>query len=64
MDISKLLSCTSHSINSDKNLFKKWESKQITTNEAIRDFKINNNIEEEIGETEFVLWMNSIGWSR
>lgn len=48
----------------DCSIFNKWEEKQITTQSAIKEFKQNNDIEEEISEDEFVKWLHSLGYRR
>lgn len=48
----------------DCSIFNKWEEKQITTRSAIKEFKQNNDIEEEISEDEFVKWLHSLGYRR
>ncbi len=50
----------------DKNTFKEWEQKKITTDDCIYMFKKHNMIPDDlnIAPSEFVLWLNSIGYIR
>ena len=53
-------------IEEDKNTFKEWEQKKITTGDCIYFFKKHNMIPDDlnIAPSEFVLWLNSIGYIR
>lgn len=48
----------------DKCLFQSWEGKTITTQRALSIFKSNNYITEDIDESVFVKWLNSLGYLR
>lgn len=48
----------------DTALFNQWEKKEISTKEAIKRFKYNNEMDIEITESEFVEWLNSLGYWR
>ena len=50
----------------DKNTFKEWEQKRISTEQCIRAFRFHNSIPEDlfIVPSKFVLWLNSIGYIR
>ena len=48
MDFSKLLKKEVNAARIDSTIFNKWLSKQITTSEAIRRFKENNDIDPDL----------------
>lgn len=50
----------------DKNTFKEWEQKKIRTEDCIYMFKKHNMIPDDLNivPSEFVLWLNSIGYIR
>lgn len=54
-----------HAMNDDKALFLKWMNRQIDTEDAIKQFKKNNNMKDVIINTsEFIIWMSSLGYRR
>ena len=50
----------------DKKLFNDWHYGLITTNQCIRQFRINNDITERmpILVDDFEYWLNSLGYWR
>ena len=66
MNIAKLLSKTQTDAQNDINTFNKWVDKQINTDQAIKQFKKNNHIDDEIeiDNGEFEYWLNSLGYFR
>ena len=54
-----------HAMNDDKVLFLKWMNRQIDTEDAIKQFKKNNNMKDVIINTsKFIIWMSSLGYRR
>lgn len=75
--IGEMISSTKRSYDQDINLFNRWIARQISTDECIKMFLLNNQrgvkkyekhhrlLEDEpITETEFEDWLGSIGWTR
>lgn len=64
MDFSKLLKKEVNAARIDSTIFNKWLSKQITTSEAIRRFKENNDIDPDlfIDPLEFASYLSSLGY--
>ena len=53
------------SMNDDKTLFLRWSNREIETEEAIRQFKKNNNMKDTIiNSSEFIIWLSSLGYWR
>lgn len=53
------------SMNDDKTLFLRWSNREIETEEAIRQFKKNNNMKDTIiNSSEFIIWLSSLGYRR
>ncbi|MBQ1289369.1 MAG: hypothetical protein IIY23_04325 [Erysipelotrichaceae bacterium] len=50
----------------DKTIFTIWASGRISTGEAIKRFKLSNNMPYyvNIEPDEFICWMNSLGYRR
>lgn len=52
-------------MNDDKTLFLRWSNREIETEEAIRQFKKNNNMKDTIiNSSEFIIWLSSLGYRR
>ena len=51
---------------SDQKLFREYMNKKIELPETIEQFRKNNNIDEcvIINESEFIVWMSSLGYRR
>ena len=51
---------------SDQKLFREYMNKKIELPETIERFRKNNNIDEcvIINESEFIVWMSSLGYRR
>lgn len=65
-DIQMVLSKTTTSSQMDCRLFNLWESKKISTAQALKYFYKNNKIEERyiITPSHFEHWLNSLGYIR
>lgn len=51
--------------NDDKALFTRWMNKEITTDRAIEEFKMNNHMKNIIiNSNEFESWLFSLGYKR
>lgn len=50
----------------DQGAFTKWEKGQLSTEEALKIFRINNGIgeRETIHESEFIMFLESLGYRR
>ena len=46
----------------DNKVFRELENKEITIEEALKTFKNNNEIYDEITIPEFKLWLRGLGW--
>lgn len=66
MEIYKLLHPQQLSATRDKLTFNNWADGVITTKQAIKEFKENNQFEndEYIDENEFIIWLRSLGYWR
>lgn len=65
MYIGKLCKKSDKAVSRDIKIFSRWAKGEISTEEAIIEFKISNRCErEEITEDAFVLWLESLGWKR
>lgn len=66
MELAKYLSHSENSANRDVATFNNWKNGFITTEEAINEFKINNNIDSKvrISPAEFTMWLYSLGYGR
>ena len=62
----ELLHTSKRSRDKDIATFKKWEGRVINTDEAIRQFKDNNFIDDrvKIDNVIFEYWLNSLGYRR
>ena len=53
------------STNDDKTLFLRWSNREIETEDAINQFKKNNNMKDTIiNSSEFIIWLSSLGYRR
>ena len=66
MDIAKYLSHTEISASRDRTTFSNWVDGKITTDQAINEFKMNNDVDfnVKISQAEFEMWLYSLGYGR
>lgn len=64
MEIGRMLMSGDDKATSDKGTFNAWEEKQITDEMALERFKKNNKIEESISTSDFVYWLESLGYRK
>ena len=64
--IYQLLKASDRARNKDVTTFKKWEENKISLDEALEEFRNNNNVDEriKIEKGNFRNWLNSLGYIR
>lgn len=64
--IQRILLPTEKSAHLDSAVFHAWERGEISTASCIRKFRENNEVRKDvdISQTEFEIWLNSIGFRR
>ena len=50
-------------VNNDKKTFQDMEKGRITYAHALKRFKENNVIDDDISMDEFVAWLQGLGWN-
>ena len=64
MEIGKMLKSGDDKARSDKCTFNAWEKKQLSDASALDRFKQNNMIGCSISTSDFVYWLESLGYRK
>lgn len=64
MEIGKMLKSGDDKVISDKCTFHAWEENQISDEMALERFKKNNTIGCSISTSDFVYWLESLGYKK
>lgn len=64
MEIGKMLKSGDGKATIDKCTFNAWEEKQISDEMALEWFKKNNMIDSPISTSDFVYWLESLGYKK
>lgn len=49
-------------VNTDRKIFGQMERGEITYASGLKQFKENNEIEDDIPMEEFIAWLQTLGW--
>lgn len=52
-----------HIVSGDKTIFQRMENGEIPYEEALKLFKNNNKITDDIPMEEFITWLRGLGWN-